>query len=528
VAEIDLEETKKLIDYQIGNMSYGHEYEGYDRYSSSRYATDPYGNGHARESGYSRDQYTSHPPSSYVRGKERSRGEESHYRQDTRYAPRGAPGADRDEVSHSRLFIVHGATVGEDEIRKAFKEYGTIENIRIVKKRDDKDAVTGIAFVKYSKASEAAKAIEELNGKVLSGSPKPLKVMVATKYGTGKDSVSEEELIRLFIRVPTDYGEEDVKEHFGQFGAIEFINMVKDKQTGKPKGLAFVKFFRFYEAARALEECDPNFRAVFAESRDTPFGKGAGRGGPRHDSGGGGGAPGGYHAHTDPSCMGLEYVPNSPAGLLGLLPPDVVNPPLDPEATPSLRLLCAKDIDERNLTFLCEIIPGFRRCDVTSPGVANITFNSLNWAQYAHKKLNGFEYPPGYRIVAKFLPDAHGTGKSSDIPFYPVSVELPSKKSLVPKDPDSSRNYKARLFIICSPRALATPILEDAFCRFGALIDVYTLPGKTIGYAKFDSRQSAEDCRHTLNGAEIAGCRLKVIEAEEERDGGSDAKRRKT
>ena len=70
-----------------------------------------------------------------------------------------------------------------------------------MKKRDDKDSVTGIAFVKYSKASEAAKAIEELNGKVLSGSPKPLKVMVATKYGTGKDSVSEEELIRLFIRV---------------------------------------------------------------------------------------------------------------------------------------------------------------------------------------------------------------------------------------------------------------------------------------------------------------------------------------
>ena len=72
-----------------------------------------------------------------------------------------------------------------------------------VKKRDDKDSNTGIAFVKYTKASEAAKAIEELNGKVLPSSPKPLKVMVAmaTKHGTGKDSVSEEELIRLFIRV---------------------------------------------------------------------------------------------------------------------------------------------------------------------------------------------------------------------------------------------------------------------------------------------------------------------------------------
>jgi len=503
-------------------MSYGHDYDNYDRYGS-RYSSDPYGNGHSRDGGYSRGEYTSHPPSSYVRGKERSR-EDSHYRQDSR-GPRG-PGSDKDEVPHSRLFIVHGSAIPEEELRKAFKDYGTIENIRMVKKRDDKDSNTGIAFVKYAKASEAAKAIEELNGKVLPSSPKPLKVMVATKYGTGKDSVSEEELIRLFIRVPAEYTEDDVREHFQQFGAIEFINMVKDKSTGKPKGLAFVKFFRFYEAARALEECDSTFRAVFAESRENPFGKGGPRGASaRHESGGGMG--GGYPADFG-GCMGMEYLGNSPAGLLGLLPPDVVNPPHDPEATASLRLLCAKDIDERNLTFLCEIIPGFRRCDVTSPGVANISFNSINWAQYAHRKLNGFEYPPGYRIVAKFVPDGHGSGKSSDVPFYPVSVELPPKKALVPKDGESNKAYKARLFIICSPRALATPILEDAFCRFGALIDVYTLPGKTIGYAKFDSRQSAEDCRHTLNGAEIAGCRLKVIEAEEERDGSSDAKRRKT
>jgi len=514
-------------------MSYSHEYEGYDRYSSSRHA-DPYayGNGHSREAAYARDQYTSHPPSSYVRGKERRGGDDSYYRQDRGHGPRGG-GGDKDDVPHSRLFIVHGSSIDEDELRKSFEKYGVIENIRMVKKRDDKDSVTGIAFVKYSKASEAAKAIDELNGKVLAGSPKPLKVMVATKYGTGKDSVSEEELIRLFIRVPLEFTEDDIREHFGVFGAIEFINMVKDKGTGKPKGLAFVKFFRFYDAARALEEVDPTFRAVFAESRENPHQKGGPRGGARHDSGGGGGGGaggggGGFHP-GDPSCMGMEYMPNSPAGLLGLLPPDVVNPPHEPEATPSLRLLCAKDIDERNLTFLCEIIPGFRRCDLVSPGVANISFNSLNWAQYAHRKLNGFEYPPGYRIVAKYVADAHGSSKSSDIPFYPVSIELPSKKGLVPKvEGESKRSYKARLFIICSPRALATPILEDAFCRFGSLMEVYTLPGKTIGYAKFDSRQAAEDCRHTLNGAEIAGCRLKVIEAEEERDGSSDAKRRKT
>ena len=122
-----------------------------------------------------------------------------------------------------------------------------------------------------------------------------------------------------------------------------------------------MKYFRFYEAARALEECDASFRAVFAESRENPFTKGGPRGGARHDSGGGGAGAGGGGFHGEPACMGMEYLSNSPAGLLGLLPPDVVNPPHDPEATASLRLLCAKDIDERNLTFLCEIIPGFKR-----------------------------------------------------------------------------------------------------------------------------------------------------------------------
>ena len=40
----------------------------------------------------------------------------------------------------------------------------------------------------------------------------------------------------IFLQVPAEYTEDDVREHFQQFGAIEFINMVKDKSTGKPKG----------------------------------------------------------------------------------------------------------------------------------------------------------------------------------------------------------------------------------------------------------------------------------------------------
>ena len=103
---------------------------------------------------------------------------------------------------------------------------------------------------------------------MLEGSPKPLKVMVATSYGTGKEAVPEDELNRLFIRVgqrdlcnvytgqfptciifceckkkililiqiPEEFTEDDIHHHFGQFGGIEFVNMVMDKETGKHKG----------------------------------------------------------------------------------------------------------------------------------------------------------------------------------------------------------------------------------------------------------------------------------------------------
>ena len=100
-----------------------------------------------------------------------------------------------------------------------------------------------------------------------------------------------------------------------------------------------------------------------------------------------------------------------------------------------------------------------------SAGTANATFTSLQWAAYTKEKLNGFEYPPGSRIVTKFVPDGSptaggggggnnsgynmsmgdnghhmggGGGGGSDQPFYPCSVDVPPKAPLAnapPLDP---------------------------------------------------------------------------------------------
>ena len=68
-------------------------------------------------------------------------------------------------------------------------------------------------------------------------------------------------------------------------------------------------------------------------------------------------------------------------------------------------------------------------------------------------------------------------------------------------------------------------MLINIFSRFGDLIDVYMLPNKNCGYAKYASEVSANKAIEVLHTAEICGVKLKVMEAEEPRDGQAKRKR---
>jgi len=41
-----------------------------------------------------------------------------------------------------------------------------------------------------------------------------------------------------------------------EFGQIHSVNVLRDKESGNPKGFGFVRFLRPYHAALALENCD--------------------------------------------------------------------------------------------------------------------------------------------------------------------------------------------------------------------------------------------------------------------------------
>lgn len=60
-----------------------------------------------------------------------------------------------------------------------------------------------------------------------------------------------------------------------------------------------------------------------------------------------------------------------------------------------------------------------------------------------------------------------------------------------------------RLFIVCHPSPPPIYALKDVFGRFGNLIDIYMLNGKTFGYAKYSSKESADKAIAVSNEVEL-------------------------
>ena len=105
---------------------------------------------------------------------------------------------------------------------------------------------------------------------------------------------------RLYIgNLPFSATEDELRELFGRHGAIQSVNLVTDRETGRARGFAFVEFEEasVAEAAmRALDGSNLGGRTIrvneaLERGRGGPGGGGGG-GGPRGGGGGGGGRGG--------------------------------------------------------------------------------------------------------------------------------------------------------------------------------------------------------------------------------------------
>src|SRR5215510_10739223 len=89
--------------------------------------------------------------------------------------------------------------------------------------------------------------------------------------------------------------EEALQNEFAAFGQVDEVAVITDRDTGRPRGFAFVSMTNDGEARAAIEslngtELDGRTITVNEARPKTGVGGGGGRGGPR---GGGGGARGG-------------------------------------------------------------------------------------------------------------------------------------------------------------------------------------------------------------------------------------------
>ncbi len=86
--------------------------------------------------------------------------------------------------------------------------------------------------------------------------------------------------------------QDELQTAFSQYGGVERVNIVTDRDTGQPRGFAFVEMTDAAQAQAAithLNGSELNGRVLNVnEARPKPAGGGGGFGGRRNDSGGGG------------------------------------------------------------------------------------------------------------------------------------------------------------------------------------------------------------------------------------------------
>ena len=120
----------------------------------------------------------------------------------------------------------------------------------------------------------------------------------AAPHSRRSGTAKEEELSKkLYVgNLPFSVTESDLRSLFQPHGAIESVNVIMDRETGRPRGFAFVEMQEASDAAnaiRALDGTDMGGRSLRVNEAQDKRGGGGGGGGGRGGRGGGFGGGGG-------------------------------------------------------------------------------------------------------------------------------------------------------------------------------------------------------------------------------------------
>jgi RNA recognition motif-containing protein len=96
-------------------------------------------------------------------------------------------------------------------------------------------------------------------------------------------------VLNLYVgNLPFSAADDEIRQLFEQYGQVESVNLISDRETGRPRGFGFVEMAEREGGERAIEELDgKDFggrQLTVNEARPrAPRGGGGGGGGPRRD-----------------------------------------------------------------------------------------------------------------------------------------------------------------------------------------------------------------------------------------------------
>lgn len=231
--------------------------------------------------------------------------------------------------------------------------------------------------------------------------------------GSVRETNEEERWVRLFCVLPRSMTDSELQQEFSKFGPIEYATVVKDRNTNESKGFGYVKFKKVSSAARAFEECDRKYKAVFAEPKK-----------PRLEN-----MDSKYNNSNSITYEGLTLTPvNFGKSSINL----EIATNSNPEGYTQLQVIAHPALNQDQLWKLFDIVPGMDYCHLKTDaryrmprGHAVVVYSNPNAAAYAREKFHGFEYPPGHRMIVKAdTSSTKSSTKSGPNSSVPVRTDL--------------------------------------------------------------------------------------------------------
>ncbi|KAI7728498.1 hypothetical protein M8C21_016545 [Ambrosia artemisiifolia] len=168
-----------------------------------------------------------------------------------------------DKSKFTNVFVKNlSESTTDEDLTKAFSEYGTITSAVVMRDADGKSKCFG--FVNFENADDAAKAVDGLNGhkfdekewyvgKAQKKTEREQELKQKFEQNM-KEAEDKSQGLNLYIKNLDDtVSDETLKELFAPYGTITSCKVMRDP-NGASKGSGFVSFSTSEEASRALSE----------------------------------------------------------------------------------------------------------------------------------------------------------------------------------------------------------------------------------------------------------------------------------